>query len=63
MVILLLGRIGMIDVKGIDVAQLICRRDIPVPGYPEKSRDKKIPGLRNPGISILEKSRDKKSRD
>jgi hypothetical protein len=32
-------------------------------GYPEKSRDQKIPGLRNPGILIPEKSRDKKSRD
>ena len=27
------------------------------------SRDQKIPGLRNPGILIPEKSQDKKSRD
>jgi hypothetical protein len=44
-------------------------RDIPVPGYPVKSRDQKIPGsknpgikkslgLRNPGILKTEKSRD-----
>jgi hypothetical protein len=32
-------------------------------GYPEESRDQKIPGLRNPGILIPEKSRDEKSRD
>ena len=31
--------------------------------YQEISRDQKIPGLRNPRISILEKSLDKKSRD
>ena len=38
-------------------------RDILVTGYPEVSRDQKIPGPKNPGILKPEKSPNKESRE